>query len=152
MAWPNPFQRDDENTRSCWGFKFQWSHLHYTPEELEPLKFSCDELADQCLNILDSIYEDQNLVVGGEMRDEGNGKEGGEEGEEGNEKRKKKDLYELLKENHDRDEMLGRLWGEVHGVPEWVDWEAVKRGQDVFYRYAGVALTSVSFLLLLLFF
>ncbi|CAG8971878.1 hypothetical protein HYALB_00007793 [Hymenoscyphus albidus] len=141
MAWPNPFIPDDENTRHCWGYKFQWSPLHFTPEELEPLKYTCDTLADECLPILDSINDasESSENLGGEKKSEEDGRG------KGDEKRKKKNLYELLKGNHMKDEKLGRLWREVNTVPDWVDWEVIGRGQDVFYRYAGVALTSVSF-------
>lgn len=99
------------------------------------------------MNILDAIYEEQNPELQQDEvgRGEGEGQKRENDKTEGDErgKRKKKDLYALLKENHDKNETLGSLWGEVNRIPEWVNWEEVKRGQDVFYRYAGVALTSV---------
>ncbi|BFZ64397.1 hypothetical protein YB2330_005540 [Saitoella coloradoensis] len=35
------------------------------------------------------------------------------------------------------------LFKEATQVPEWVDWEQIRRGQDVFYRYAGAFLTAL---------
>jgi hypothetical protein len=55
----------------------------------------------------------------------------------------KRDLYALLHDHAFDDEKLGQLWNEVNTVPDWVDWDQIARGQDVFYRYGGVALTTV---------
>ncbi|KAG9249019.1 hypothetical protein BJ878DRAFT_531504 [Calycina marina] len=43
-------------------------------------------------------------------------------------------------------EKLKELWDEATEVPEWVDWEQIDRGQQVFYSYAGIALTAQSIL------
>ncbi|KAF4542966.1 Tat pathway signal sequence [Lasiodiplodia theobromae] len=56
-----------------------------------------------------------------------------------------RDLYALLRDNADKDEKLGELWREVNTVPAWVDWEQIKRGQDVFYRYGSAALTGLAY-------
>jgi hypothetical protein len=29
------------------------------------------------------------------------------------------------------DEVVNRLWKEVNTVPDWVDWDQIKRAQDV---------------------
>jgi hypothetical protein len=29
------------------------------------------------------------------------------------------------------DEVLTKFWNEVHTVPDWVDWDQIKRAQDV---------------------
>lgn len=50
--------------------------------------------------------------------------------------RGKRGIYQTLEEEHENDEVLGKLWKEVTEVPEWVDWEQIERGQEVFYRYA----------------
>ena len=57
----------------------------------------------------------------------------------------KRDLYLLLRDNASTDKVLGALWKEVNTVPEWVDWAQISRGQEVFYRYGGPALTGLAF-------
>jgi hypothetical protein len=56
-----------------------------------------------------------------------------------------RDLYALLKEHHASNAKLDQLWQEVNTIPDWVDWEQIARGQDVFYRYGGPALTGLTF-------
>ncbi|MCJ1259807.1 hypothetical protein MMC24_007646 [Lignoscripta atroalba] len=69
-----------------------------------------------------------------------------ESGEMGEHNRSpKRDLYIILRDNAERDEVLGRLWAEVNTVPAWVDWEQIARGQEVFYRYGGPALTGLAY-------
>ena len=57
----------------------------------------------------------------------------------------KRDLYALLRANAQTDEVLGKLWMEANTVPLWLNWDQVARGQDVFYRYGGPALTGLAF-------
>jgi hypothetical protein len=136
MAWPNPFHRDDENTRRAWGYKFQWSPEHLTPEDLHSLKFTYDTLGEECLNKLDIISPPPNAEL---PRNKSRSPEkGGDE-----KKAPKRDLYALLRDHHSEDAKLKEMWDEVNNVPDWVDWEQIERGQDVFYRYGGVALTAV---------
>lgn len=135
MSWPNPFRRNDENTRHTWGYTFQWTPLHTTAEETHHLKFSYDTLADECLERLDIISPpfSKELPRNQSRRPI----------KEGSDPPPKRDLYELLKNHHSEDEKLDQLWKEVNTVPEWVDWDQIVRGQDVFYRYGGPALTAV---------
>ncbi|KAL8679723.1 MAG: hypothetical protein Q9186_003995 [Xanthomendoza sp. 1 TL-2023] len=58
---------------------------------------------------------------------------------------RKRDLYMLLRDHAQGDEVLGRLWADVNAVPPWVCWEQIERGQEVFYRYGGPALTGLAF-------
>lgn len=46
--------------------------------------------------------------------------------------RDKRDLYTTLKEDHKTDDVLTELWSEINDIPEWVDWEQIERGQEVF--------------------
>jgi hypothetical protein len=55
------------------------------------------------------------------------------------------DYVSLLKEHHGSHPSLSQLWTEVNRVPGWVDWNQLSRGQDVFYRYGGAALTGLAF-------
>ena len=51
----------------------------------------------------------------------------------------------MLREHHASHPKLSQLWEEVNTVPEWVDWDQIERGQDVFYRYGGPALTGLTY-------
>lgn len=57
----------------------------------------------------------------------------------------KKDLYTILRDNKNQHPKLQQLWDEATNVPDWVDWEQIARGQDVFYRYGGATLTGLAF-------
>jgi hypothetical protein len=98
-----------------------------TEEEMHPLKFTYDVLGEECLNRLDAISSPVKAKL------------------PRNQSKQKvdRDLYALLRDNASKDEKLGELWNQVNTIPEWVDWEQIERGQDVFYRYGGVALTAV---------
>lgn len=56
-----------------------------------------------------------------------------------------RDLYALLEQYHSSDPKLDELWSQVQTVPDWVDWDQIARGQDVFYRYGGPALTGLTY-------
>ena len=56
-----------------------------------------------------------------------------------------RDLYCLLRGNHQSDPKLSQLWTEVNTIPDWVDWAQIERGQNVFYRYGGPALTGLTY-------
>ena len=56
-----------------------------------------------------------------------------------------RDLYKIFEANHDKDDKLAELWTQVNTVPEWVDWDQISRGQDVFYRYGGANLTGLAY-------
>jgi hypothetical protein len=134
MAWPDPFRRKNENTRQAWGYTFQWTSCHFTSEQLHPLKYSYDVLAGECLDRLDEISPPQTVEL---PRNRGRLPPTGQK------EVPKRDLYTLLRDHASDDEKLGQLWKEVNTVPDWVNWDQIARGQDVFYRYGGVALTAV---------
>jgi hypothetical protein len=135
MTGFNPFKRDDENTRKKWGYKFQWTPGHHTAEDLTPMKYTYDTLGEECLNILDKISPPLTNEL---PRNQSRASE-----KDSGTLKPKIDLYALLKEHAAQDETLRKLWTEVNTVPEWVDWDQIARGQEVFYRYGGVALFSV---------
>lgn len=135
--WPNPFRRHDENTRKTWGTIFQWTPDHMTLEQMIPLRYSYDILGEECLNRLDAISPPpQPSPLRHKTETVGN--------EPVKVDTPKRDLYVLLRDNASEDPKLRELWDEVNTIPEWVDWDQIARGQDVFYRYGGVALTAVS--------
>jgi hypothetical protein len=135
MAWTNSFGRKNENTRHAWGYTFQWTSCHFTSEQLRPLKYSYDILAGECLDRLDEIPPPQTTELSQNR--------GRLPLMEQQKQVPKRDLYALLRDHASNDEKLGKLWNEVNTVPDWVDWDQIARGQDVFYRYGGVALTAV---------
>lgn len=56
-----------------------------------------------------------------------------------------RDLYAILRDHAEEDELLSRFWNDVNTVPDWVDWEQLERGQDVFYRYGGPCFTGLAY-------
>ena len=151
MAWPNPFRRRNEETRYRWGYTFQLTKEHLTPEQTNPLKYSYDTLGEKALEKLDALSPSSHSFVSRKVP----------QGEERQDKKQpaspedsngnktvmvaKRDLYVLLRDNVQTDPVLEELWTEAHTVPSWVDWDRVARGQDVFYRYGGPALTGLAY-------
>lgn len=149
MAWPNPFRRSDENTRSAWGYTFQLTAEHLTPNQTSPLKYSYDTLAEEALDRLNHISpptapafprksprsQDQN----GQVQ---NGADGTAPAPAPAPKR---DLFVLLRDNAEKDEKLAELWKQVNTIPDWVNWDQIARGQEVFYRYGGPSLTGLAY-------
>lgn len=151
MAWPNPFRRQDENTRYRWGYTFQLTKEHLTPEQTYPLKFSYDCLAEKALVKLNGLSPPAYPLI---LRKTPHTQEkSNQEQDDSLDYGKadqtvtvpKRDLYSLLRDNAGTDAVLGELWAEANRVPPWVNWDQVARGQDVFYRYGGPALTGLAF-------
>ena len=109
---------------NCWGYTFEWTEDHRTPEQLHSLLYTYDELADECLQRLRGISSGHNNAAGDKMLE--------------------KDLYSLLRDFSGSDPKLALLWSQVNTIPEWVDWEQISRGQEVFYRYGLPILSAVS--------
>ncbi|KAJ9141923.1 Tat pathway signal sequence [Pleurostoma richardsiae] len=113
--------------RDAWGYKFEWTPEHLTPEQLRPFMFSYDVLGSECLDRLDNISPQtpkDNLKMAATAT---------------------RDLYALLKEHANTDAKLQQLWTEVNTVPDWVDWDQIDRGQQVFYRYGGPMVVALAF-------
>ncbi|KAF2262347.1 hypothetical protein CC78DRAFT_498502 [Lojkania enalia] len=145
MAFPNPSRQQKENTRYCWGYEFKWTNEHLTPEQAEPLKHSYDVLGEDCLQRLNAISPHEDSAL---SRSNGQGNSISVDGDkEKKEKQPKlpRDLYALLRDYHASDSKLKQLWEEVNTIPAWVDWGQIERGQDVFYRYGGPALTGLTY-------
>ncbi|OQE24995.1 hypothetical protein PENFLA_c009G03682 [Penicillium flavigenum] len=122
MALKNP-KRGNSTECHYWGYSFHWTDLHSSADDLKSLIYSCDSLADECVERLNKIPSD-----------------------DGADKRPfKKDLYGLLRDHAEEDPKLNELWTEINTVPEWVDWDQIQRGQDVFFRYGLPILNVLSF-------
>ncbi|KAL2410496.1 hypothetical protein ABEF95_012163 [Exophiala dermatitidis] len=139
MAWPNPFRRRDENTRTYWGYTFQLTPQHLTAEQAHPLKYSYDVLGEECYEILNQLSPPE--IAKREVQNS----EQGDNDKPAPATKPKRDLYLLLQANVDKDPKLQQLWDEVTTIPDWVDWDQIARGQDVFYRYGGATLTGLAF-------
>ncbi|KAL1606675.1 hypothetical protein SLS60_004082 [Paraconiothyrium brasiliense] len=130
----------------CWGYEFEWTEGHLTEEQAKSLKHSYDVLGEECLDRLNEISPPTSGAL--PRRDDcrsqtsvtGTGKEKKEELP-----LPQRDLYILLRDNRDSDSKLQELWDEVNTIPPWVDWAQIQRGQNVFYRYGGPALTGLTY-------
>ena len=145
MAWLNPFRRPDALTRTAFGYTFQLTEHHLTPDQMDFMKQSYDTLGEKALERLNIISPPpRSALPRNRIRDEAepaltsNGT--GDKPPEG-----KRDLYALMRQNAFNDEALGQLWAEVNTVPSWVCWDQIARGQDCFYRYGGPVLTGLAF-------
>lgn len=99
-----------------WDHQFQWTELHQTPSELAPLRHTVDDLADAALKEL-------------ELKSKGG-------------------AFEALQEavnspDRQRYQSCHKLYDQITTVPEWVDFDQIARGQDVFYGFAGPAFTGL---------
>lgn len=146
-AWPHPFHRHDANTRSRWGYTFQETEDHLTPEQSHPLKHSYDVLGEECLDILNEIcpVETNESVKVEQPPPLPNGSAVDAEKSPPSSRKAKRDLFVLLRDNHERHPKLQQLWDEVTTPPPWVDWDQIRRGQEVFYRYGGATLTGLAY-------
>jgi hypothetical protein len=120
------FRSQDANTRTSYGYTFQMTPKHLTPEQLAPLKHSYDTLGEEAMNVLDRISPPEPLILHSDK----------------NKTVPERDMYSLLRDNADKDPVLTKLWDEINTIPEWVDWEQIGRGQEVFYRYAAPAIAG----------
>lgn len=132
---------------SCWGYQFEWTDDHLTPEQMEPMKHTYDILAEQCLDRLNTISPPKKAALprNQDHRPVLFSVTGTEEEKKEALPMPRRDLYALLEEHQASDPKLAELWKQVNTVPDWVDWEQIARGQDVFYRYGGPALTGLTF-------
>lgn len=104
---------------------------------MQPLKYTYDALADDCLELLNKISarEEIDPSMGHKL----------EHGDNTCKVDSRRDTYALLRDNASSDEKLRELWRQVTTIPDWVDWAQLARGQDVFYRYGGAVLTGLAY-------
>ncbi|KAL7917432.1 hypothetical protein ACQKWADRAFT_325742 [Trichoderma austrokoningii] len=107
-------------------YRFQWTDLHLFPETLKPLR-QHDQLGSYAVNKLQQISRDQKGAAAAGEQSLCHGPF---------------DVYATLRDHHAEDKKLNELWEELHTVPEWVDWEQLKRGQRFFFRYAAANLVG----------
>ena len=132
------------NHHSCWGYEFDWTEDHLSEEQATALKHSYDKLGEECLTRLNEISPPTSGVLPRKSSTPPNFT-GTYVEEKADEQRPQRDLFVVLEDNYKSDSKLHELWEEVNHVPSWVDWDQIKRGQDVFYRYGGPALTGLTY-------
>ncbi|KAJ5724834.1 transcriptional regulator [Penicillium malachiteum] len=115
MSSPNPQVGDHMNK---WGYSFVWTDEHLPREETDPLQYESDRLGDEALAKLLEIEAVKHKTK----------KDAGAQAP--------RDLYALLRDHREEDEVLRELWDEAHVVPSWVSWDQIERGQKYFSRYA----------------
>ncbi|KFY89333.1 hypothetical protein V500_05778 [Pseudogymnoascus sp. VKM F-4518 (FW-2643)] len=111
----------------CWGYKFRWTDLHQTEEELKPLLYTYDSLGSEVLERIQKHKVASGKATTGPASRE--------------------DLFTTVKALavSGEDEVINKFWHEVNTIPDWVDWDQIKRGQDVFYRYGEAFLIGGTF-------
>lgn len=117
--------------KRIWGHEFTWTAQHPDIEEMRKMLYTYDELAIRALDRIDEI----SPVTPKKGDDEC--------------PMAQRNLYTILQENLQTDDVLRQLWNEVTTVPEWVDWEQIQRGQRVIFQYKGQMMLGVSHLSLL---
>lgn len=119
-----------------------------TPEQCEPLKQSYDVFGEQVLERLNEISPPpcKELPRHNSQFNVDIQKDGAAQLPESDvSKHPPRDLYEILRDHIETDELLKRFWLEVTTIPPWVDWAQIQRGQDVFYRYGGACFTGLAY-------
>ncbi|KAK4454944.1 hypothetical protein QBC34DRAFT_103952 [Podospora aff. communis PSN243] len=127
----------------AWDYEFEWTPEHMTPEQMRPLMFTYDKLATESLDRLDELISSVPLRPTRKTPSSSDT----QRPQEGSPPKgcPHSDFYELLKEHAPNDPTLRRLWTEVNTVPDWVDWAEIERGQQVFYRFGGPSIVSLTF-------
>ena len=119
---------------------FEETPDHWSQERIDSLKHSYDKAGEECLEILDRISPPVRSALPRSYSQDQK-----RSSEDGTKSVPPRDLYVLLREHHADDPKLKAFWTEVNTVPAWVDWQQIERGQNVFYRYGGAALTGLAY-------
>lgn len=107
------------------------------------MKMSYDTLGEAALERLNVLYPASKQGKSDDTLAQGQFSSAGSSSV--NPRPRKRDMFVLLRDHASEDETLKQLWTEVNIVPSWVCWEQLERGQEVFYRYGGPALTGLAF-------
>ncbi|KAI9368465.1 hypothetical protein BJX61DRAFT_215140 [Aspergillus egyptiacus] len=107
-----------------WDYSFEWTDDHTPGSDLDPWTRTCDTLADEAIAVLDALPAAADDPT-------------------------KRDRYALLRDNHGNDKKLEGFWTQLNTPPEWVDWEQIQRGQDIFWRYLIPITSALAFASLL---
>lgn len=114
-----------------WDYQISLNDHHLSDEEYESLMDSHDELGSAAHAKLTAISND--IQASSETKTPST------------KLHHSTDLYSVLRDHHQQDEVLQKLWDELYSVPDWVDWEQIERGQKFFARYALANITGLLF-------
>ncbi|KAL9592858.1 MAG: hypothetical protein Q9219_007718 [cf. Caloplaca sp. 3 TL-2023] len=107
------------------------------------MKMSYDILGEAALNRLNSLRCAQTKVQRNDLPLEGAAAGAGPTSAD--HQPNQRDLFRLLCDHAMEDDTLRQFWQEVNTIPDWVSWQQIERGQKVFHRYGGPALTGLAF-------
>lgn len=107
-------RKKSDTYREHWGYSFHLTDQHLSREDIDSLRSSYDTLGATALERLQALASRIKPSQGSKG---------------------KPDLYAILRDHHQEDEVLSQFWDAVQFVPEWVDWKQLERGQKVFARY-----------------
>lgn len=117
-------QEPGKTAKTC-GHEFVWTEEHPQVKDIERMLFSYDKLANDALERIDALSPPGSEKAKGCPMD-------------------KRDMYALLEQYSESDETVGKLWREITDIPEWVDWNQIRRGQKVVYQYHAQMQLGVS--------
>ncbi|RAH60617.1 hypothetical protein BO85DRAFT_476004 [Aspergillus piperis CBS 112811] len=121
---------DSSKIYTYWDHTFAWTPLHQTREQLRSKMHTYDRLGDKCI---DQINDIGRQVVNQDRQNDPD------------RKLPDLDVYIMLRDHAKDDRKLSELWVQVNTVPDWVDWQQIKRGQEVFFRYGLPILNVLNF-------
>ncbi|KAL8927156.1 MAG: hypothetical protein Q9172_001480 [Xanthocarpia lactea] len=143
MVWPKLFRKRRQSTCTAWGYTFEVTPQHLTKDDTAKMKMQFDRLGETALDRLNILCPAKTRMQQTVKASEGLTTDGVRQSS--SPQQPKRDLYVLLRDHALADEALGQLWTESNAVPSWVCWDQIERGQEVFYRYGGPALTGLAF-------
>ena len=122
MAGAKNLNEEDTRIRSCWGYSFEFTDEHLTAEAIDPLRHSYDALGDAAYCKLKQLSQPRPLSEHGSSQQEnpGHDRDGSTPS-----KRRHVDLYDLLLEHSQEDDVLHQLKAEIHTAPDWLDWAQI---------------------------
>ena len=118
MTLPILFGKRDERTIDCWGYVFQLTNDHLTPEDAHSLRHSYDRLGEECYRVIEGFKTLKN-------QKSNNHEKGQKDPAENPGGKSNQDLYQLLQRHKSEHPALSELWTQANTVPTWVDWDQV---------------------------
>ena len=124
---------------SVWDYTFELTDQHPGPEDLDPMKMTYDKLGEDCYKRCNEISPPTTGTLPRLNTQQFT------QDVKKDEQKAHRDLYQVLKDNYESDPVLNEFWQQVSHVHDWVDWEQIALGQDVFYRYGAANLTGLTY-------
>ncbi|EGO56323.1 hypothetical protein NEUTE1DRAFT_83456 [Neurospora tetrasperma FGSC 2508] len=138
---------NNPNRKNIWGYTFDWTPSHLTSTDLHPLTLSYDKLTNDCLDEFDAL----GLTSSSSSSSSDPSPSPSQNSHQcplhhhNHHHHQPNDFLHLLQTYHPSSPSLSTLWKHLTTIPAWVSYPSIARGQAVFYRYAGPAITSLTF-------